>query len=396
MYTAKGPDERLVSLLVVLLLIMGAVGFAGVGCVQATTAAAELSEEAWRVIEEYSRWIAEEQEWIVSTQLAEGPFPTGKRVVPYFANFATYGLLLSPTDGEKYGPAVRRHLEWYLSKLERPDRFGVRGTVYDYELSWTGKLESKEDYDSSDSYGATFFSALYRYYKATGDRAFVVSHRAELEEIAGAVLATQEPDGLTWAKVNYKMKYLMDNAEVYRGLLDLAALYREAIGDIERAVHYENEAARIRDAIEKKMWKGDHYTLALDAAGRALPFNGKKWYPDATSQLFPIWLGVIDPSGEKASRIYQRFCADQPGWVELEKDDPFPWAQVGYTAALVGDYQRADAYVRAVRRRYVEAGWRAWPWHPAEASFYVLTLDLLRQAVEKGAWRPDRTQDRTQ
>jgi hypothetical protein len=381
--------KALIEVLAALLVTIGPAAFAGVGC--ATAAEAGLSEEAKRVAEEYSQWISEEQEWIVGTQLAEGPFPTANRVVPYFANFATYALLLSPEDGAKYGQAVRKHLEWYLSKLERPDRFGVRGTVYDYELSWTGKLESKEDYDSSDSYGATFFSALLRYYKATGDRGFVVNHRAELEEIAGAVLATQTSDGLTWAKVNYRMKYLMDNAEVYRGLLDLAELYREAVSDEERAVHYEAEAARVRDAIEKKMWQSDHYTLALDAAGRALPFNGKNWYPDATSQLFPIWLGVIDQRSEKAVQIYHLFNANQPGWVELEKEDPFPWAQVGYTAALVGDFERADAYVRAVRRRYIEAGWRNWPWHPAEASFYVLTLDLLRQAVEKGEWQPART-----
>ncbi|HHV56036.1 MAG TPA: hypothetical protein GXX55_11425 [Firmicutes bacterium] len=339
-----------------------------------------------QLIQQYTQWIEEEQEWIAWTQLPQGPFPTGRRVVPYFANFATFGLLVDEGDGPAYGAAVRRHLEWYLAHLERPDYLGIRGTVYDYELSWDGVLRPTGDYDSSDSYGATFFSALRRYYEITGDREFVQKHRAELEEIAGAVLATQQRDGLTWAKPNYRVKYLMDNSEVYRGLADLAFLCREVLGDAALADRYQAKADQVRRGIERYLWKGDHYAMAIDDRGQAFPWDGKKWYPDATSQLFPIWLGVIDPQSDRARQVYQRFNQEQPGWVRLEKDDPFPWATMGYAAAVMGDYDRADQYVRAVRAHYVEAGRRSWPWHPSEASFYVLTLAELRQAVASGQW----------
>lgn len=368
------------SVLLILGVIMVSLGASPAGAAESDGAAGS-NDPADNVAGKalpFDEWIADEQTWIASTVLPSGTFPTGGRIVPYFANFTTYALSLSA----EYAPLIKGHLQWYLTHLERPDRFGISGTVYDYEVFADGEERSKEDYDSSDSYGATFFSALRRYYDLTRDQAFVQQHRAELDLIAGAVLATEQADGLTWAKPTWKVKYLMDNAEVAQGLNDLAYLMEAALGDKAAAETYRKKAGSVLKGIDRVLWQGNRYAMGVDAAGRAFPFDWSKWYPDATSQLFPIWLGILNPRDSKAIGLYKQFNQAHPDWVKLAKDDPFPWAMVGYTAAVMGDVAQATEYITNVRRAYVELGERSWPWHPTEASFYVLTLDLLLQVTQ--------------
>lgn len=339
------------------------------------------------LLAQYYRWMREEQEWIVAQQLPEGPIPLDRNtVMPYFGNFATYGLMVNEESGHRYGENVRRHLQWYIDHINRPDRFGVYGTVYDYMVAWNGKLVSKENYDSSDSYAATFISALRRYAEATGDYHFVIRNRQHLQEIVGAIEATLMTDGLTWAKIDYPVRYLMDNSEVYAGWRDLAWLYRNVLGDEAKAAYYDGVAEKARSAMERRMWKGDRYSMAIDNRGVETEFSWDKWLFDATAQMFAIWNGVVDPKSERARQLYAALNAHHPEWMYLGFDDVFAWAAIGYTAALVGDYDSADAYVRSVRAHYINSLRRAHPWHPSDASFYVLTLYELARAVEEGRW----------
>ncbi|MFA6551812.1 MAG: hypothetical protein WCV41_04775, partial [Patescibacteria group bacterium] len=165
-----------------------------------------------------------EADWVVSCQRASGALtlnPGGVNINPYFANLAIMPL---SELGADYRLAVKKYIQWYLAKYNRaPDNLGVVGTIYDYAVTDQGETpkylvdsESK-NYDSSDSYAATFLSVARAYQKNYGDREWIKQITPDLKIIAGAIEATRQANGLTFAKLNYDTQYLMDNTEVWRG-----------------------------------------------------------------------------------------------------------------------------------------------------------------------------------
>jgi hypothetical protein len=71
---------------------------------------------------------------------------------------------------------------------------------------------------------------------------------AGITRALGAIEATQDADGLTWAKPGYPVKYLMDQSEAYGGLVAAGELGR-ALGNagVDRAAR---DATRMRQGVE--------------------------------------------------------------------------------------------------------------------------------------------------
>ncbi|KIL37336.1 hypothetical protein SD71_01225 [Cohnella kolymensis] len=316
-----------------------------------------------------------ESERIISLQLDSGAIPMTpgdglRRIEPYFANLAVIGLLESPEPSAK--AAAEKWMSWYVSHLNKPDKFGLPGTVYVHEVDASGLEKSLDDYDSSDSYGATFLSVAAKYYKAGGSEAFLRSIRADLEIVAASVVATQGKDGLTRAKPNYPIAYLMDNCEVYEGLKDMAELEQTVFGDDLKSRSFKEKAARVRDGIES-LWD--------EAAGAYQPHKGHppQWdvfYPDATAQLFPIANGVIAPDSVRAKRLWSGFNKHHSGWTRLDTSDSFPWAAAGYVSILMGDKAATSSYYQNVYAAYMPAG--LWPWHAGESGFWMRMLKMMK------------------
>ncbi|MBR6781379.1 MAG: hypothetical protein IKM24_10245, partial [Clostridia bacterium] len=173
--------------------------------------------------------------WLAYTQLDNGAIPmTGNKngevtVNPYFADIAALALL---TDAENYADEVKSYMEWHFEHLNTAatDYNGVDGTIYDYTLTVeNGKVTAENvtngepSYDSTDSYAATFLTVVNAYYEATADKEYIVSRSRDIIRIAEAMLSTYS-FGLTNAKPDYAVKFLMDNCEVYEGALAAAAL----------------------------------------------------------------------------------------------------------------------------------------------------------------------------
>ena len=113
-------------------------------------------------------------------------------------------------------------------------------------------------------------------------------------EIAGAVRAiesTQDSDGLTWAKPSWHVKYLMDQAETYAGLVAAAN-----IGDTLRmpklAAHARGDARRLRAGVAK-LWnpRVDAYDWAVHGDGVHAVTNWSVLYPDAMQQAWAVAFG---------------------------------------------------------------------------------------------------------
>jgi hypothetical protein len=269
-------------------------------------------------------------------------------------------------------------MRWYISHLNKNDKWGVGGTMYDYNIV-NGQESSAGDADSTDSYAATFLSLAYAYY-ATGNPAaqsYVRSISSELKLIASVLVKTQESDGLTWAKPDYHIKYLMDNAEVYRGLADVATLFG-SMGDSATQSYYSGLAINCQRGLWG-MFLGKSWAVYKDALDRLAAPNLAVWYPDASAQVFPVLYGAIPNTDARAQTAYAMFNQAWPNWTNLSyaTQDPFPWAMVGHAAALMGDKSRATAHANALRSKWVGKGF-PWTWYSMEAGWYMRLASFMQ------------------
>lgn len=340
----------------------------------------------------YQKIIDAEAEWIASLQFENGAIPTyskpisnykGKyKVVPYFTNIALLGLLEKP----EYKDVVKDYMDWYFAHLNQgkgPD--APDGSVYDYEFETDRLTETAtQDFDSTDSYASTFLNVLRKYAEVTGDTAYVADHKEEILMIASAMLSTQETDGLTWAKPTYKVKYLMDNTEVYKGLKDMEWMAERIFADSTEAAKFKELKEKVHTAIQSELWieNKNMYSPGKTDGGSLLNPDWQTFYADATAQLFPIWTGVIEPNSERAVQLYNSFNEHHPGWPTLDKQDAFPWAMIAYTAALMGDKVRVDQFFQSIEASYVDQD-HPWPWYVMESGLTMLAAAKIQKLVQE-------------
>ncbi len=268
-------------------------------------------------------------------------------------------------------------MKWYVAHMNARDVWGLAGTVYDYDVT-NGAEISRGTADSTDAYAATFLSlALYAW--RTGDPAvqtYLKSVITQLDTIGRVITATQDTDGLTWAKPDYHIKYLMDNSEVYRGLSDASLLF-SAMGDAAKASYYSSAASNNLAGINS-MWIGSAGAWAVykDNGGNFAAPNFSTWYADATSQLFPTLYGAVSANDTRAQTVYAKFNSAWPNWDTLVFSDPFPWTVIARAAAFYGDGTRVGAYVNSVHAKYTVQNF-PWTWYSSENGSYMQLMNYL-------------------
>lgn len=335
----------------------------------------------------YDSIVDQETEFIASCQLPSGAiamqskpmdeYDGGYRVMPYFSNLASLALL----ERDKYAPAVKKYMDWYFSHLNtaETDYNKVNGTIYDYHVEKDGITEKPENgYDSTDSYPATFFSLLRKYYEVTGDSQYLLEHRKQLDDIGGAMLSTYNK-GLTYAKPDYRIQYLMDNSEVHKGLADAVWIYDHVIKDIDKREYYEKHRKEVEDTIQNKLWieKTKSYGNYRDDAGNIAESVLTMFYSDATAQLYPIWEEMISPAKSRALEIYNTFSKNFPGWPVMKNAGDYPWALIVYTSAIMGDKVKVDTYLKTVKEKYIDKG-HPHNWYILEAGMTALAADRIK------------------
>ncbi len=293
---------------------------------------------------------------------------TPQEIDPYFANIAAIGMTRDPNRM----PQVVAWMNWYVNHLNWPDKWGLYGTTYNYNIV-DGAEVSTQDADSTDSYAATFLSLAWNAWQ-TGDssaQSLIKNLSYQLDVIGGVLVQTQQSDGLTWAKPDYQIKYLMDNAEAYRGLRDLASLYQSAFGDGTKAAYYNAAADAMQTGLLGMWMNGTWAVYKNDIGGLAAPSMGT-WYADATAQVFPVLEGVVSSSDPRAQQSYAAFNQAWPGWPTLSYNaqDSFPWCLVGEAAAAMGDKARLATYINSIQGKYVNNAF-PWPFYNAEAGWFM-------------------------
>jgi len=319
------------------------------------------------------------------------------RVSPYYSNLGVWALLQAPVARKL--DTAEGWITWYLNHLDSSIHVPYE---YFYRADGSGEtrcLKSGNPYlcnynDATDSAASTFIDVLKAYYDAGGNVGFLNApgNKTQFETIAGAMLSLQQADGLTWAKSDYRVKYLMDNSEVYRGLKSMAYLEAEVFSDPAQAQVYEAAAGRLRNGIISVLYNPaiQLYWSEIDENGAHETPNLLRWYPDTAAQVWPHLFGVIE-ANEPATQavmtaLYNTWDeSPRPDWTSLTDlpkiDEGNLWPSVGYAALLSGQTGKARAHKDSIidlkfPRQAGETGFE-WPFRVDDAGWLLMTLTTL-------------------
>lgn len=328
-------------------------------------------------------------DWILSAQFSDGAianYVDKVAVWPYLSHFAAVGLVRATevTGDARYLNAAWRWLSWYQSKQD------ASGFVTDYVVK-DGVLTSTGDMDSTDAYAGMFLVAAREAYRVSGDEAAVRGLRTGIVQAVRAIEATQQPDGLTWAKPAWKVKYLMDQAEAFAGLVAAADLARP-LNDATLSQVATSDAIRMRLGIDA-LWNSttNTYDWAVHENGVHIANDNSILYPDWLQQAWAVAFGLVDEP--RATDLLTRFNSAQPNWAQPTATAMFSggmetvgyWPQAAFAFAEVGSLV-APLAVSTIRGAGITAN-RAWPYTTATAGqliyseAYTSPMSLLRRLV---------------
>lgn len=332
------------------------------------------------IIGTYDKLITNESDFIMGHQLNDGALTMssnkgveGYKIVPYFSNIAARALLANPTAARI--AAVKKWMVWYMTHLN------ADGSVYDYyATNFTGNaiLTSTGDFDSVDSYAATFFTLARLLCEASpADKDWLkTNYSDQLKKIGDALIMVIQGDGLAIAKPTYAIKYTMDNAEVNEGMKDMVWLSQNVItaGEIAK---WQTLLTNNTNGIEAGLWNTANNTYFMYGGG--VTINWSIFYADATCQLYPTWCGVITPNSARAISLWNRFNTNYPDWSSGKIYDAggFPWTVISYVAAVMNDRIRAEQYLKYVQS-FTDAGTQPTVnWYNLEAAFVILAAKKM-------------------
>gem|GEM_PF-2626054 len=296
------------------------------------------------------------------------------KVIPYFAHYAAMGMLKCGTP--VYTKAVKNWMQWYLSHIDSLGRM----TNHYYSLGGASdSISDPNDNDAQDADPAMFWTLASEYYTATKDNAFFTKQvKAKLENQAKFISENLlDADNLTFANVNYAMKYTMDNSEVYEGFTALATIEKEAYHDIGGYNMYKAKAARTQTAIMLRLYDP---VSGLYMNSTNTKTNVKNWYEaGVVATIWPQLCGVETYKAERSSHQREVLCQnfnDKNGkdWTSdrFVKDsvsvDTYPFAVTGYVFSMAGDTEKGQKQVAYVVQMFKD---------PAESS---------RLNIEEAGW----------
>ena len=308
--------------------------------------------------------VAVDADFLRGLQLPDGAIVsdvTARQVEPYVANYAAWGLARAArfTGDAGYLEAALRWLSWYQ------DHMGPDGIVHDYVVV-DGIPEVTDDEDSVDATSGVFLLATREAYLAA-DRSsrpeLLGRFRSGISRAVSAIESLRDGDGLTWAKSSWRVKYLMDNAEAYGGLLAAAELAR-ALGDAPLAWSANEGSRRARSGVAR-LWNAEReaYDWAEHENGDRQPTDWTVLYPDAVEQAWAVAFGVVEPL--RARGLMTRFLQAQPGWDRPTGTSTYwdgaPyrhgtgfWPIAGLALQRVGESTRAAAAAAHIRQGALE------------------------------------------
>jgi hypothetical protein len=319
--------------------------------------------------------IRSDADWILASRFSDGAIANyidRQAVWPYLSNFAAMGLARATevTKDTRYVSAAWVWADWYKAHMDQ------QGFVTDYVVR-DGKLISTGFMDSTDSYAATFLMALRDTYRANKNLVRLRGFKTAVVAAIGAIEATQTSDGLTWTKPTWHVKYVMDQAEVYAGLLAGSEL-ASTLGDPKLVSRASRDAERVRLGVAT-LWNQTPvaYDWAVHGDGARVPTDWSRLYPDAMQQAWAVAFGLV--ADTRARQLMSLFVLVQPKWANPQAIATLSdglQAEVGYwpVAALALQRMRNPAATTGALsiRSGASAAKRAWPYTTGIAGQLIL------------------------
>lgn len=302
------------------------------------------------------------------------------KITPYFSNLACWALLDNPTVENIH--IVKFWIAWYLNHLNVSVSGAPNGSVFDYyaDSPTGGEIEhvgNSPNYDSTDSYAATFLSLSRKYCQVTGDNSFINANAYNIELVGNALVSTINKagalTGLTSAKPNYPAEYTMDNSEVNKGLVDMVWLQRNIFHSTSAESYYQTLLINNTNGIENYLWNASTSDYYVSRGSRTA--NWSTFYADAVCQLYPFTFGVIPANGARAASLYNKFNRYYPNWSKGYQYSDYPWAFVCYAAAVKRDRERVDNYLT-----WLASYGSGHPdkWYITEAAMTLMSAKLMK------------------
>lgn len=292
---------------------------------------------------------------IKALRIPTGPYAGGYELAPngrlnwYFANLGLLPVvhLLGPAD---LRTCILPYLNLYLANTD-PTTSTIADIDFPYGRANTSVFK-KVLSDSDDAYASTFLSLASRYVVVSGNWTWWEANKAALKNIAYRNLAlTAKPSGLTSVfqaprSQTNSIGYLMDNCEGYRGLRDFAALLRSR-SELPDANYYDLLASNTADGILNQLYKASPKAFSASDASLA---PSAVFYPGTTCQVYPQAFGLSELAPQ-FSGGWNYLDTLSPGW-ETGRYDPFPWAILGYVAALRRQTTQARAQLASIEKTF--------------------------------------------
>lgn len=290
---------------------------------------------------------------IQALRIPTGPYTGAYEIAPnglmnwYFANLGLISIV-QYLDAAGLDQYIRVYLDLYISKLE--PNLTIQDVVFPFGRANTSSFTLRLS-DSDDSYAGTMLTLAARYLRASQNWAWWDKNKARLKDVAYRNIAMSvKPNGLTSVFQSPRSQtnnagYLMDNAEVYRGLRDFAALLRER-GDTADAAYYDQFAKNMGTAMGGLFSTSTSGFRMADLSTQ----SETTFYPGTTCQVFPQVFGVAELSAYY-DRAWNFFSVNSPGW-ETGKLDPYPWAVLGLAAAKRNQTTLAYAQLASMEKTF--------------------------------------------
>lgn len=307
-------------------------------------------------------------------RIPSGPYTSGYVVAPdgylnwYFANLGLISIVqyMNPTDLDFY---IRRYLDLYLTNLN------ANFTIDDVNFPnghWNWSNYNRVAPDSDDSYASTFLSLVSRYLTSSNNQTWWSQNLSKLKNIAYYNLAlSQKPNNglisVFQPPASNTQGYLMDNCENYRGLRDFAKTLR--FYNDSDADYYDLVATGVSNGISR-LFNSTGFVIS-DAWQNPDPTT---FYPGITCQVFPQAYGVseVNQDFNVAWAFLNNYA---PKWPNCSIDS-YPWAILGFVAALRGQTSQALTQIVAIENMFHNASTNSYV-IINELGFYLRTKNLI-------------------
>ena len=201
-----------------------------------------------------------------------------------------------------------------------------------------------------------WIQAALRYAAASGDEGWLRGHMPAIEQALGFLTDRFDPavglidaPGPLWIDVFIRNGYTSDTNAYMVGLLRDVAEAEEATGHDADAARHRAMSAQIAQAMNDRLWAGDHYVTQLNHDGSTRDLV------DYDSNLLAVANGVA--TGDRAAKVLARVDGGQctharATWVSEKYYGPNDTygGNTGDSAVTMGRIGWADAYARVAVR----------------------------------------------